>query len=177
LRRQMKRNFRKPLVVAAPKGLLRLSAASSSFAELDVGTQFQPVLDDPIADASKVKRVVLLSGKIYYDLIKERQALGLNDEIAFVRIEEISPFPFWDLLRILERYPAARGYFYLQEEPKNQGAYMHVKSRFGEVLKAVGFDGDLEYKGRKESALPAPGIGKVYVAQQKEVIDSAFEGL
>ncbi|KAF5378852.1 hypothetical protein D9615_006945 [Tricholomella constricta] len=177
LRRQIKRNFRKPLVVAAPKGLLRLSAASSSITELSKGSRFQPVLDDPIADASQVKRVVLVSGKIYYDLIKEREARGLNDDVAFVRIEELSPFPFKELTETLERYTRTDEIFYLQEEPKNQGSYTHVASRIQPVFEAIDYDGKLEYRGRKESALPAPGIGKLYAVQQKAVIAAAFESL
>jgi probable 2-oxoglutarate dehydrogenase E1 component DHKTD1 len=145
--------------------------------ELEAGTRFQPVLADPIADENHVKRVILLSGKIYYDLIKERQTLGLNDCVAFVRIEELSPFPFKQLEATLKRYNNATEYFYLQEEPKNQGAYTHVSSRIKTVLEAVGHEGGIIYKGRTESALPAPGIGRLYTAQQKAVIDSAFEGL
>jgi len=177
LRRQLKRNFRKPLIVAGPKGLLRLSAAASSMSELAEGTRFQPVLNDPIADATQVKRVVLVSGKIYYELIKERDARGLNDSIAFVRIEELSPFPFKELAETLGRYTRAEKFFYLQEEPRNQGAYPHVASRIGAVFEAIGHEGGLEYRGRKESALPAPGIGKLYGVQQKAVIESAFEFL
>lgn len=178
LRRQMKRNFRKPLVVAAPKGLLRLSAASSTLSELDVGTRFQPVLDDPIADPSKVKRVVLLSGKIFYDLIKERQARGLDDAIALVRIEELSPFPYRELTDVLGRYKGVnlKEVCYLQEEPRNQGAYGHVVSRMGWVFGELGGDGKMlvRYLGRRESAVPAPGVGRLYARQQKEVVDSAF---
>lgn len=145
--------------------------------EFTIGTRFQPVLADPITDEKQVKRVILLSGKIYYDLIKERQTLGLNDCVAFVRIEELSPFPFKQLETTLKRYTNATEYFYLQEEPKNQGAYTHVSNRINTVLEAVGHDGRISYKGRAESAIPAPGIGRLYSAQQKAVIDSAFEGL
>ncbi|KAG6906841.1 hypothetical protein DXG01_011744 [Tephrocybe rancida] len=177
LRRQIKRNFRKPLIVAGPKALLRLSAASSPLSDLGEGTTFKPVLDDPIADASQVKRVVLLSGKIYYDLIKHRDTCGLNDAVAFIRLEELSPFPFKQLTETLKRYTAAREFIYLQEEPRNQGAYTHVASRIQPVFKKIGYNGALEYRGRKESALPAPGIGKLYGTQQKAVVDAAFDAL
>ncbi|GLB42448.1 putative 2-oxoglutarate dehydrogenase C-terminal [Lyophyllum shimeji] len=177
LRRQLKRNFRKPLIVAGPKGLLRLSAAASSMSDMGEGTHFQPVLDDPIADATQVKRVILVSGKVYYDLIKEREARGLNDSVAFVRIEELSPFPFKQLAATLRRYTRASEFFYLQEEPRNQGAYSHVASRIGPVFEAIGYEGVLEYLGRKESAVPAPGIGKLYSVQQKAVIEAAFNAL
>ncbi|KAG6886976.1 hypothetical protein C0992_001363, partial [Termitomyces sp. T32_za158] len=177
LRRQVKRNFRKPLIVAGPKALLRLSAASSSLSDLDEGSRFQPVLDDPVANASQVKRVVLLSGKIYYDLIKDREALNLQDAVAFVRLEELSPFPFKQLADTLKRYTLAEEIVYLQEEPRNQGAYTHVMSRIQHVFEEIGYRGTLGYRGRKESALPAPGIRKLYDAQQKAVVDAAFEGL
>ncbi|KAG5335307.1 hypothetical protein C0989_001492 [Termitomyces sp. Mn162] len=177
LRRQIKRNFRKPLIVAGPKALLRLSAASSSLSDLSEGTRFQPVLDDPIADPSQVKRVVLLSGKIYYDLIKHRETLDLNDVVAFIRLEELSPFPFKQLADTLRRYTRAEEIVYLQEEPRNQGAYTHVMCRIRPVFEEIGYRGVLGYCGRRESALPAPGIGKLYSIQQKAVVDAAFEGL
>ncbi|PFH44882.1 hypothetical protein AMATHDRAFT_165196 [Amanita thiersii Skay4041] len=181
LRRQMKRNFRKPLVIAGPKGLLRLAGASSTLAELEQGTRFEPVLADPIANADEVKRVVMLSGKLYYELIKERQARNLNDSVAFIRIEELSPFPFAELEEVLNRYTNAEEYYFVQEEPRNQGVYPHVKDRIGVVLEeGMGWRGGrglVVYKGRKESAIPAPGIGKVYAAQQRMVVESVFEGL
>ncbi|KAF8066054.1 Transketolase, pyrimidine binding domain-containing protein [Lyophyllum atratum] len=177
LRRQLKRNFRKPLIVAGPKGLLRLSDAASSMSDLGKGSRFQPVLDDPIVDPSHVKRVVLVSGKLYYDLIKERETSAAKDSVAFVRLEELSPFPFGELAKALERYTRTTEYFYVQEEPRNQGAYAHVASRIGKVFEAIGYEGPLEYRGRKESAVPAPGIGRLYAVQQKAVIQAAFEGL
>lgn len=143
---------------------------------MEPGTRFQPVLADPIADEKKAKRVVILAGKIYYDLIKERESRGLVDDVAFVRLEELSPFPFKELHRILRRYKAAKEFFYLQEEPKNQGAFGHAGGRIDVVLSALGH-GAVEYRGRVESALPAPGIGKLYAAQQRVVIDAAFAGL
>lgn len=156
-------------------------AASSIISELDVGTHFQPVLADPIADPSTVKRVVLISGKIYYDLIKERQARGLDDTVAFVRIEELSPFPFQELKEALEQYKGAdvKEVCYLQEEPRNQGAYEHVASRVGCVLDGLdlNFESRVKYLGRKESAVPAPGVGKLYARQQQGIIASAFDGL
>jgi probable 2-oxoglutarate dehydrogenase E1 component DHKTD1 len=143
-----------------------------------VGTRFQPVLADPIADPSKVQRVVLLSGKIYYDLIKERHARGFDDAVAFVRIEELSPFPYRELEAVLKRYDTGEleEVCYLQEEPRNQGAYGHVVSRVeGDFV--CGYRGKVRYLGRRESAVPAPGVGRLYAKQQKEIIDSVFEEL
>ncbi|KAJ3768507.1 dehydrogenase E1 and transketolase domain-containing protein 1 [Lentinula raphanica] len=179
LRRQMKRNYRKPLVVAAPKGLLRLSAAASSLSEFEPGSSFQPVLSDSVRNESTAKRVIILSGKIYYDLIKERKERGLDDLVSFVRLEELAPFPFEELQSALEKYSpeALKEVVYLQEEPRNQGAWMHVRDRIDWVLQNMDLDVKVSFRGRKESALPAPGVGKLYKEQQARVIESAFEGL
>lgn len=109
--------------------------------------------------------------------MKERQTRNLADAVAFVRIEEISPFPFRELADVLATYSNASECYFLQEEPRNQGVWPHVKERLDAVLEQVGWKGCAEFRGRKESAVPAPGIGKLYAAQQKMVLDSAFERL
>ena len=122
---------------------------------------------------------MFLSGKLYYDLVKERSAWGLGELVAFVRIEELSPFPFWELEEVVRELKGAKEFVWVQEEPKNQGAWGHVRVRIGRVLKGVvGRVGDEElgYKGRKESVVSAPGVGRLYVVQ-REVVDSVFEGL
>ena len=147
--------------------------------DMESGTRFRPVLPDPI-DNKQAVSVVMLSGKIYYELIKERQARDLNDKVAFIRIEELAPFPFEALEEVLSLYPSAVNFAWLQEEPRNQGAWSHVRSRIEKVLSArkqpLGSSKDikLRYLGREESALPAPGIGKLYQKQQRRVIESAF---
>lgn len=153
-------------------------------ADLLVGTRFQPVLTDPfIADADKVRRVVMVSGKIYYELIKERSARIADgrlkaDAIAFVRIEELAPFPFAELKEVLvDEYRDAYEHFWVQEEPRNQGAYPHVAGRIGEVLRGEGYKEGPAYGGREASALPAPGVGRLYQEQQRAVIESAFSGI
>ncbi|EJF58365.1 dehydrogenase E1 and transketolase domain-containing protein 1 [Dichomitus squalens LYAD-421 SS1] len=176
LRRQVKRNFRKPLIVAGPKGLLRLPAAASSLDELSSGRKFRPVLDDSIANPADVSRVVLLSGKLYYDLVKERQKRQLEGKVAFIRVEELSPFPFRAVHDVLARYDSAESIVWLQEEPRNQGAWTHVQPRLDVVLKRLGRE-RVAFRGRKEDAVPAPGIASLYAAQQKTVIDAAFESL
>lgn len=204
LRRQMIRNYRKPLIIAGPKGLLRLAvsdsalilfevvthtelqAASSRIEDMSSGTKFQPVLADNSVEAEKVNRIVLLSGKVYYDLLKEREAQKAKpssgfvdpDTIALIRVEELAPFPFQKLEEVLGQYPNASDYVWLQEEPRNQGAWTHVEGRVKEVLKVVkGRETGLVYRGRRESAVPATGIGKVYQAQQREVLEGAFRKL
>ncbi|KAF9051710.1 dehydrogenase E1 and transketolase domain-containing protein 1 [Panaeolus papilionaceus] len=183
LRRQLLRNYRKPLIVASPKGLLRLAAASSALEDMAPGTKFQPVLaDSTVQDPNSIKRVVMLSGKLYYDLVKHRQSLvevaGANDvdpsTIAFVRIEEIAPFPFAELGEVLRMYPYAEEFGFVHEEPRNQGVLGHVKERIEKVLKDEGINEKLVVVGRTQSAVPAPGVGVIYKKTQAEVIDGAF---
>ncbi|KAL4072369.1 thiamine diphosphate-binding protein [Scleroderma yunnanense] len=163
LRRQMKRNYRKPLVVAAPKGLLRLAAASSTLADMLPGTKFQPVLPDTLLHTTDVNRVVLMTGKLYYDLVKERAARQLESRVAIVRIEELAPFPFAELTDALRPYT---------------GSTKDIEwDRLEMVLRDLGVHGGVRYVGRREDAVPAPGIGKVYQVQQKAVVDDAFAGL
>jgi probable 2-oxoglutarate dehydrogenase E1 component DHKTD1 len=160
-----------------------MKASSSSLVELDEGTAFKPVIQDPLADPSKTKRIVLLTGKLYYDLIKERETRNLVDEVSFVRIEELAPFPFTQLRETLELYDQRLHdveICWVQEEARNQGAWGHVKERVESVLGEMGLDlrrNWLGYKGRRESAIPAPGIGKVYQKQQREVLESVFADL
>lgn len=185
----MLRNFRKPLVVASPKGLLRLpvdaylitsilfltsfQAASSSLADMERGTSFQSVIDDDAIDKAAIQRVVILAGKLYYDLVKERQ-IRRSNQVAFIRIEELCPFPFETLSSVLAAYKAAEDFVWLQEEPQNQGAWSHVAPRINAVLRRDGRDGPIRFSGRRQDSVPAPGITRLYATQQREVIESAF---
>ncbi|KIJ99240.1 hypothetical protein K443DRAFT_133152 [Laccaria amethystina LaAM-08-1] len=152
LHRQIKCNFWKPLVLVGPKGLLCLSAASSSLADMEPWTRFQPVLDDPMAtkDKEKVKRVITLSGKIYYKLVKSRHDRSLDQDIALIQVEELAPFPFAVLESVLQGYTNMREWL--------------IES----VLKGMGVEARLRYVGRRESVVPAPGIGGIYQRQQGE---------
>ena len=114
--------------------LLLFQAASSTMADIEAGTHFKPVLADPLINKTKVKRVVMLSGKVYYELIKEHQARGLNDAVAFVCIKELTPCPFEHLEEVLYEYFNAEEFVWLQEEPKNQGAFSHFGGRITSVL-------------------------------------------
>jgi probable 2-oxoglutarate dehydrogenase E1 component DHKTD1 len=141
-------------------------------------TRFKPVLDDPISDASNVARVVLLTGKLYYDLVKERQTRNLSDRVALIRLEEISPFPFDELHAALQRYTKAKEIVWVQEEPRNQGAFTFVEPRVNNLLaQKLKTKVRIGYRGREEDAVPATGTGVVYKAQQERVLKSAFEGL
>lgn len=138
------------------------------------GTRFESVLDDiSVTDPSATERVVLCSGKLYYDLVKERDAV--DSSTALVRIEELSPFPSARLAKVLGRYINARDVVWVQEEPYNQGAYSHVRPRVERVLESLGGEQRLRYVGRKPDAVPAPGVSRIYAAQQKGVLKGAFE--
>ena len=123
LRRQMKRDFRKPLVVFSPKMLLRYPAATSSLAELASGS-FQEVLDDPTANAKSVDTVVLCSGKFYYEMKLKAEELGVKN-MAFVRVEQLYPLPQTQIDAILAKYKA-KNILWAQEEPANMGAWTHI---------------------------------------------------
>lgn len=131
LRRQMKTTFRKPLIVFTPKSLLRHPAAVSTVEELAEGT-FHEVLDDPAADAKKVKTLVFCTGKFYYDLVAERENLG-RDDVAFVRLEQLFPLPVEQLKEVIAKYSNADDYVWAQEEPRNMGAYSYMLMNFTEV--------------------------------------------
>ena len=141
-------------------------------------TRFKPVLDDPMSDTSKVDRVVLLTGKLYYDLVKERQAQELADRVALIRLEELSPFPFSDLHTVLKRYTKAREIVWVQEEPRNQGAFTYIEPRINNLLsQKLKTKIRIGYRGRDEDAVPATGTGVTHKAQQERVLTSPFEGL
>jgi 2-oxoglutarate dehydrogenase E1 component len=170
LRRQMIRQLRRPLVVMAPKSLLRHKDAISSLDELAHGS-FRPVIgEQQLTDLSQVSRLVLCSGRVYYDLHERRQA-GNLEHVAFVRIEQLYPFP-WRLLREeLARYPAVREFVWCQEEPQNQGAWYATRHKFEEV---IGDEHKLIYTGREALSAPAVGYARVHVEQQKALVNSAL---
>jgi probable 2-oxoglutarate dehydrogenase E1 component DHKTD1 len=155
---------------------MAIQAASSSLEDLAPGTKFQPVLADPTTSDSSIERVVLLSGKLYYELTKARAARGLDNRVALVRVEELCPFPFAAIREVLARYTNAAEVRWVQEEPRNQGAYPHVAPRVAHVLQELGRR-PLVYAGRKEAAVPAPGVGRTYAEEQKQVLAAAFQGL
>ena len=142
---------------------------------MESGTRFQPVLADPSVEPHSVRRVAILTGKLYYDLVKERQAANVDD-VAFVRVEELSPFPFHELESTLAKYSNADEFVWVQEEPRNQGAWTHVEPRIRRVMEDMGLDCKLEYVGRREAAVPATGVGKFYKRQQEALIKGVFEG-
>ncbi|KAJ3318422.1 hypothetical protein HDV06_000498 [Boothiomyces sp. JEL0866] len=173
LRRQMVRNYRKPLIVVGPKALLRSPVCTSDLTEMAPGTTWQPVLSDPIFTTPEshdsVKRVCFVSGKLYYDLIKERSNKGKDSEVAFIRLEELNPFPTADLVKEIAKFKNVHDYYWVQEEPQNQGAYTFCAPRLQELLSKK-----LHYHGRDPLAAPATGISKVYKKEQAHVISGVF---
>ena len=174
LRRQMVRQFRKPLVILTPKSLLRNKDAGSPLSDLAKGA-FQTVIgevDDKI-DASKVKRVVACSGKVYYDLVNARKARGQADT-AIVRIEQLYPFPHKSFGAELKKFPNAVEIVWTQDEPQNQGAWFQIQHNLFESMEA---GQKLAYAGRPASAAPAVGYADKHNAQQKELLETAFSKL
>ncbi|WP_417071361.1 2-oxoglutarate dehydrogenase E1 component [Niveibacterium terrae] len=172
LRRQMVRPLRKPLVVMTPKSLLRHKDAVSSLAELGEG-QFRTVIGetDPLA-ADKVRRIVLCSGKIYYELVAERRARGEQD-IAIIRIEQLYPFPNDAFALEIAKYPNAKEIVWCQEEPRNQGNWYWFVSR-QHLARSLSGDHRLYLVSRAASASPAAGYFAKHQMQQKAVIDGIF---
>ena len=177
LRRQMRRNFRKPLIVMAPKSLLRHKLVVSTLADMGPGTRFRRVLPETgslVADA-KVRRVVLCTGKVYYDLLQARQDQGIGD-VAIIRMEQMYPFPRKGLKLQLARYPAAE-VVWCQEEPANMGAWTFVQPRIEYVMEGLTENpggARPRYVGRQAAASPATGLLKIHVKEQAQLVEQAL---
>jgi len=164
LRRQMKRNFRKPLIVFTPKSLLRHPLAVSAIEDFSKG-EFQEVIDDTI-NTDHVKRLVFCSGKFYYDLLTEREKLKRED-IALIRIEQLFPLHNDKIEQIISRYKNVEDYIWAQEEPKNMGAWSYMLQRF--ELK------ELKSRSRKYYSVPAAGSSARFKIRHQKVIESVFD--
>ncbi|MFM6983767.1 MAG: 2-oxoglutarate dehydrogenase E1 component [Chitinophagaceae bacterium] len=163
LRRQLKRDFRVPLVVMTPKSLLRHPKCVSTIEDFTKGS-FMEVIGDQYADAKKVKKVLLCSGKIYYELLEKQQADKRKD-VAVIRVEQLYPLPEHQLAAIYEQYSKA-DFFWVQEEPRNMGTWMHL-SRYDLPFTP-------KYIGRKSSASPATGFKKTHDKEQAAILEEAF---
>ena len=169
LRRQAKQEIVRPLVVMTPKSLLRLPAASSSVEDL-IGGGFQPVIDDlSVTNKAEVKRVVLCSGKVFYDLNTAREN-ARDLKVAIVRLEQFYPFPAERLKEIFASYPNATQVFWTQEEPQNMGGWFFVEPR----LREIKGDLSLRYVGRAASASPATGSYAIHELEQRKLVDDAL---
>lgn len=171
LRRQVHRDYRKPLVIMSPKSLLRNPQAVSTLDEFTNGS-FQEVLDDPKSKSlKKVKRVVLCSGKVFYELNDQRES-SKNTSTAIVRIEQLYPWPKQKLAKILKAYPGAE-LVWVQEEPKNMGSWSYIRMIWDEYSKEVE-NRQIQYVGREICAAPAVGSTKVHVETQKAILEQAL---
>jgi 2-oxoglutarate dehydrogenase E1 component len=164
LRRQMKRDFRKPLIVFTPKSLLRHTKAVSSISDLATGS-FQEVIDDTI-DPKKAEKLVFCTGKFFYDLLAKREELDTN-KVALVRIEQLFPLHFEKIQEIINRYPNIKKYVWAQEEPENMGAWSYMLQRMNLVK--------LEVNSRPFNSVPAPGSSTRDKRRQQRVIDTVFD--
>jgi 2-oxoglutarate dehydrogenase E1 component len=184
LRRQVRRNIRKPLVLMTPKSLLRHKRCVSSLADMSGDSSFHRVLYDdaemrPTAGGielkgdSKIRRVVLSSGKVYYDLFEEREARGIDD-IQLLRIEQLHPFPAKSVLEVLRRFPKAE-IVWCQEEPKNMGAWAFVDPYFEWLFHQLGRPAvRARYIGRAAMAATATGLMSKHVKELKAFLDEAL---
>ncbi|MFA3781522.1 multifunctional oxoglutarate decarboxylase/oxoglutarate dehydrogenase thiamine pyrophosphate-binding subunit/dihydrolipoyllysine-residue succinyltransferase subunit [Melioribacteraceae bacterium 4301-Me] len=170
LRRHVLQKIERPLVILTPKSLLRLPAARSSINDFTSGKFWEVIDDASIKDKSKIKNLIFTSGKIYYELISERDLMK-NIDTAIIRIEQYYPFPQNEIKSILEIYPNAEKIKWVQEEPQNMGAWNFIYIKFLEL----GIDiKKIKYVGRPESPSPAPGSTKQYLKSQQELIQKAF---
>jgi len=175
LRRQVRRNFRKPLVIMSPKSLLRHRRVVSDLADMAPGSHFHRVLPETekLVAAKKVRRVVFCSGKVYYDLLQGREDRGIDD-VALVRVEQFYPWPRDTVRGEIKRYPNAE-VVWCQEEAANMGGWIFVLPRFVNILEELGRDMVVPtYVGRKAAASPATGLFKTHVAEQERIVDQAL---
>lgn len=180
LRRQLARDFRKPLVVMSPKSLLRLAACRSNLSDFAKGTRFKRYIPDEgtTNGTAKAKRVLLCSGKIYYELLSKREELGLDSDVVIGRVEQISPFPFELVAQEIGAHPDAE-VVWVQEEPRNQGAWTYVRPRVETALRHFHDDTQtrVRYVGRTASASTAVGSASTHKRTQEQLLNEAFADL
>lgn len=176
LRTHMRMPFRKPLIVIAPKKLLKLKAAGSSIEEFAENTRFQNLIGDQhdkLVPADKVKKVVLCSGQVYYDLIAQREKTGRND-IAILRCESLCPFPFKEIIAQLKTYKNAE-VTWAQEEPKNAGAWLYAEPRVNNILDFMKRRDSVVYAGRPIMAASAVGYTATHNQQLAQLLADAMK--
>ena len=184
LRRQLKRDFRKPLILMTPKSLLRHKRCTSTIADISEGTHFHRVLQDDaqagregfkLVKDDKIRRVVICTGKVYFDLLEEREKRGIDD-VYLLRVEQLYPFPAKSLAAELARFKKA-DVMWCQEEPKNMGSWTFVEPYLEWALKTAGAKVDRpRYVGRPASAATATGLMSKHQIQLQAFLDEAFAG-
>jgi len=185
LRRQMHRDFRKPLIVMTPKSLLRNKLCVSNIEDFGKDTFFHRVLEDhalnqkngfiELEKSSKIKKVILCSGKVYFDLLDAREKLKKNNVVLY-RIEQLYPFPAKSLVKELKKYAQSSKFYWCQEEPKNMGAWFSVRDYIQWTLDTINANNNkISYIGRSPDASTATGYAKRHISQQQEIINKVFE--
>ena len=163
------RNYRKPLVVIAPKTLLRLNAACSDLADMGEGTSYSTILSDPGSqDPQQVEKLIFVSGKHYYTLAKHREENRI-EKTAIIRLESLCPFPAARIMEELQKYKKVTSFVWSQEEHRNMGCWSFVCPRFRNILGV-----ELSYAGRQELCQPAVGVGQVHQQENKEILQQTF---
>ncbi len=177
LRRQMRRNYRKPLILMTPKSMLRDKRMTSPLSDFLPGTRFMRTLPETetlVAD-QKVRRVLLCSGKVYFDLVAGREERGIDD-VAIIRVEQLYPWPKNTLVKHLSRYPNAE-FFWVQEEPANMGSWLFVQPRLSFLMEEMGHkDPRPTYMGRRAAASPATGLLRHHNEEQARIVEYALTG-
>ena len=173
LRRQMKRDFRKPLVIMSPKSLLRHPRAISTLEDLSEGGFQEIISDASVKDPKKIDTVVFHSGKLYYELLEEKEK-NKKDNIALVRVEQIYPFAQKQIADVLKSFPKLKNVVWAQEEPKNMGSWQHIVGRFEALFAAEALKFQLQYVGRPDRSSPATGSVYRHKVQQAEIINKVF---
>lgn len=174
LRRQMKRDFRKPMILMSPKSLLRHPRAVSSLQDFTEQGFQEVILDPTVKDPKKIDTVVFVSGKLYYELIEEKEK-NKSDSVAFVRMEQIFPFPVHKLANVFQTYGKTKNVIWAQEEPKNMGSYQHIYFKFMEFFEKQNLKVNFKYVGRPERSSPATGSIYRHKVEQTEIIKGCFK--
>ena len=186
LRRQMNRDFRKPLIIMTPKSLLRNKYCVSNLVDFNKKNSFHRVMWDHAIDpaydgfiklkpSSKIRKVILCSGKVYFDLLEAREKLKVDDVVMF-RIEQLYPFPAKSLVKEIKPYAKSAKFYWCQEEPKNMGAWFSVRDYIQWTLDNIkANNNEISYIGRSPDASPATGYAKRHISQQQEIIKKVFE--
>ena len=185
LRRQIHRDFRKPLIIMTPKSLLRNKLCISNLEDFSKNKSFHRVLKDHsyfdndkficLKKDSDIKKVIICSGKIYFDLLKARETIRRND-IVLIRVEQLYPFPVKSLVKEIKNYRKNASFFWCQEEPKNMGAWSSVRDYIQWTLDYIEANNNkISYIGRDPAASPATGYAKRHISQQEEIIRKVFE--
>jgi len=185
LRRQIHRGYRKPLIIMTPKSLLRHNICVSNIEDFSKENTIHRVLLDhadvggygliKLKKDTEIRKVIMCSGKVYFDLIKAREKLKKND-VFFIRIEELYPFPVKTLAKHLKRFKKNTNFYWCQEEPKNMGAWNAARNYIEWTLDYIGSENSkVDYIGRNPAASPASGYQKKHLAQQEEIIEKVFK--